>query len=196
MEQWAAGLIKKFGMPLPGWEAQKKMINYDRPRPENIDEVDPNARLGAVLILIYPKENALHLVLILRNVYKGTHSGQISFPGGKQEPEDGSLWHTALREANEEVGIDPEKIKYIGALTKVYIPPSRFLVSPFVAISEEQPRFTADPIEVQRIIEAPISLFQDENNRLEKNLFVKALNAEMPIKYFDLEGEVLGAPQR
>ncbi len=178
-------------MPLPGWEAQKKMINYDRPRPENIDEVDPNARLGAVLILIYPKENALHLVLILRNVYKGTHSGQISFPGGKQEPEDGSLWHTALREANEEVGIDPEKIKYIGALTKVYIPPSRFLVSPFVAISEEQPRFTADPIEVQRIIEAPISLFQDENNRLEKNLFVKALNAEMPIKYFDLEGEVL-----
>src|SRR5690606_34915901 len=143
---------------------------------------DPTARQGAVLALLYPKNGELYTVLILRNIYEGTHSGQVSFPGGKREVEDKSLWHTALREANEEVGIMVENVKLIGELTKVYIPPSRFLVTPFLAYTHEAPDFKRDRIEVQRIIETPVSIFLDSETICERMLFVSSMNKEIPVK--------------
>lgn len=184
-------LSKAFESPLPGWDAQKRLINYDRPPPDNVASIDPTARQGAVMVLLYPKNGELFTVLILRNIYAGTHSGQVSFPGGKREAEDESLWHTALREANEEVGITLEKVKLIGELTQVYIPPSRFLVTPFLAFAEEPPEFQRDRIEVKRIIETPISVFLNSTSILEKMMFVESVNTEIPIKYYDVNGEVV-----
>lgn len=176
---------------MPGWTAQKRMINYDRPKVDNIEEIDPEARKSAVLALLYPKDGEIYTVLILRNVYEGTHSGQISFPGGKQEPEDSSLWQTALREANEEVGLNPNSVRQLGILTPVYIPPSRFLVTPFLAFAKSAPSFKADPFEVQRIIETPVNLFLDANKIAEKKMFLKSFNDSVTVRYYDLEGEVL-----
>ena len=184
-------LSKAFESPLPGWDAQKRLINYDRPPPYDVASIDPTARQGAVLVLLYPKNEELYTVLMLRSIYEGIHSGQVSFPGGKREVEDQSLWHTALREANEEVGITVEKVKLIGELTQVYIPPSRFLVTPFLAYAEEPPGFERDRIEVKRIIETPISVFLNSNSVLEKMMFVESVNTEIPIKYYDVNGEVV-----
>lgn len=176
---------------MPGWNAQKRLINYDRPAPDDISKVDPDARLGAVLALLYPKNGELHTVLMMRNTYKGVHSNQVSFPGGEFEKQDASLWHTALREANEEVGVPENKVIKISELTKVYIPPSRFLVTPFLAFAEKAPSFIPDPYEVKRIIEAPISKFLDPNNILEKKIFIDSYKAKLPIKYYEVEGEII-----
>ena len=191
MNEILSRISEVFEGKLPGWEAHQKMINYDRPPPDNISEIDPQARKGAVLALLYPKEGQLHTVLTLRNDYDGHHSGQVSFPGGKLEKEDNSLWAAALRETNEEIGVNSNGISQLGDLTQVYIPPSRFLVSPFLAYRSEAPSFTRDEIEVKDIIETPVSKFLDGNLRKEKPIYVAALNGKMNVKYFDINGHVV-----
>ncbi len=112
---------------------------------------------AAVMALLYPdKANLTRLVMILRKTYNGHHSGQISFPGGKREAFDADLWHTALRETNEEIGILPEKIQYIRHLTPVFIPISNFRVQPFLAFAKSPLQFEKDPYEVEEILELPI----------------------------------------
>ena len=177
--------------PLPGWDAQRLMMNYNRPKPEDIDQFDPDARKGAVLALLYPKDGEPHILLTLRHVYKGIHSGQVSFPGGSAEAGDQTLWGTALREAEEETGLDPDGVHLLRELTKVYIPPSRFLVTPFLAYCDTPPEMRADPFEVQRIIEAPFRFFTDTKNRLEKLMTIAGYNKEISVKYFDVDGETV-----
>lgn len=132
-----------------------------------IDENNPikmNARKAAVLMLFYPKGFETHLVLIVRNSYPGVHSSQIGFPGGKVESFDVSLEATALRETHEEIGIEPERISIIKAFSELYIPPSNFLVSPFLGYSQKELIFIPDPREVFGIIEVPMSEFLDDKN--------------------------------
>lgn len=184
-------LSEALSAPLPGWDAQKELINYDRPRPENLRELVPDARQSAVLALLYPKNKELFTVFILRNIYQGVHSGQISFPGGKHEKFDASLWDTALREAHEEVNTEPCQINRIGELTPVYIPPSKFLVTPFLAFCRTEPEFKPDPVEVSKIIQVPVAAFLDRSQILQKKMFIQSLNSSLDIKYFNVEGEVL-----
>ena len=99
-----------------------------------------NPKKAAVLALFYPNENnETCFLLTQRASYNGTHSAQISFPGGKIEASDKSLEQTALRETYEEVGIKEELITIIREITDVYIPPSNFLATPFLAYSEQKP---------------------------------------------------------
>lgn len=105
-----------------------------------------------------------YLVFIKRPVYNGVHSGQISFPGGKWETTDKSLYHTALREAREEIGIHPERVTFIGKLTDLYIPPSNYVVSPFVGTYSGNCNFFPNPKEVESIIEIPASFLLHEND--------------------------------
>lgn len=177
--------------PLPAWDAHRKMINYMRPKATDVEKVDPDARQGAVLALLYPKNNEPHVALMLRNTYDGTHSGQVSFPGGKHEQTDKDLMQTALREAHEEMNIHPEGVTVVGPLSKVYIPPSRFLVSPFVGYSRERPDFKPDPVEVAEIIEAPLKLILAESSIKEKPIFVQITNSELEVKYFDILGHTV-----
>lgn len=143
--------------PLPGKEAQMRMS----PRPVNRSRFDPqlppNHRKGAVLILIYPQDGQAYFPLIKRPEYPGVHSGQVAFPGGKMEEEDESLIITALREAQEEVSIDPAKVEILGKITDLFVPASNFLVSPIVGISHEIPDFVPEIREVQRIIPTQVS---------------------------------------
>lgn len=149
---------------LPATIAHAKMIPPERLELlNNQDYSDFNPRKAAVLMLIYPKNNQTHLALIVRNSYPGIHSSQIAFPGGKVEDSDESLAHTALRETYEEIGISSDKIKIIRSFTEVYIPPSNFLVSPFLGYSLQEVLFSLSPDEVAGIIELPITTFLDDS---------------------------------
>lgn len=125
--------------------------------------LDKNPRRAAVLMLFYPKNKITHLALIVRNSYPGVHSSQIGFPGGKVEEVDANLEETALRETHEEIGIHPNKIQIIKPFSEIYIPPSNFLVAPFMGISKEELSFVPDLDEVKRVLEFSIADFLDEN---------------------------------
>lgn len=115
------------------------------------------ARKSGVLVLFYTKDNEPHIALMLRPKYNGTHSGQVSFPGGKQEDSDRSIEDTALREANEEVGVILDDVDVIGRLTDVYIPVSKFNVSPVIGFIDYHPNFIIDNHEVEELIELKLS---------------------------------------
>ena len=133
------------------------------------------------MAVFYPKNNQTYFVLILRKTYKGVHSNQIGFPGGRVEKEDRDLEETALRETEEEVGIPQEKIEVIRELSKLYIPPSNFWVHPFVGILEETPILIPQESEVEDILEVKLEDFLDENNFVTKNLSTSYMkNIDVP----------------
>lgn len=149
---------------LPAAFAHSKMIPPNRfELLNNQDYSTFNPRYASVLMLLYPKNKITHLVLILRNTYPGIHSSQIAFPGGKNEKEDASFAQTALRETHEEIGIPAHKITIIKPFTEVYIPPSNFLVSPFLGFSSDELKFTPNPDEVTKIIEISVTKFLDDS---------------------------------
>ena len=149
---------------LGGLEAQFKLapklrLKYDA------DKISANnPRKAAVLALFYPnKKNETCFLLTQRASYKGTHSAQISFPGGKIEKNDKNLQHTALREANEEVGIKVASVHIIRELTDVYIPPSNFLATPFLGFVNKKPKLIKNH-EVNETIDVLVSDLLDEKN--------------------------------
>lgn len=155
---------KILNQQLPAVTAHAKMAPASR-----LPTLDPeyykgnNPRQSAVMMLFYPKNNEAHLVLIKRNAYPGVHSSQISFPGGKAEPEDAGLADTALRETFEEVGVKPDAIDVVMPFTQIYIPPSNFLVAPFLGIAMEEPVFKPNPGEVVSVIELSLRDFLDDS---------------------------------
>jgi 8-oxo-dGTP pyrophosphatase MutT (NUDIX family) len=123
-----------------------------------------NPKKAGVLALFYPNEQQeTTFLLTQRASYNGTHSAQISFPGGKLDKNDINLKETALRETHEEVGIHPENIKIIRELTDVYIPPSNFLATPFLGYTINKPNFSLNH-EVAKTIEVLVSDLLDEKN--------------------------------
>lgn len=141
--------------PLPGVPAQERMATHPRPTMAEFEHEGP-PRPGAVLILLYVQDGELHLPLTRRSDRVATHKGQISLPGGAREPEDVSLWDTALREAREEIGIDPARVRRLGALSPLLIPASNFHVYPFVGYHDDAPDFVLDPTEVAELISLPL----------------------------------------
>lgn len=128
--------------------------------PEMPDERD--ARPAAVLVLVMPGgDGEAHVLLTERAHRGGHHSGEVSFPGGKAEPDDEDIVATALREAAEEVALDAAAagVRVAGVLERFWIPVSSFVVTPVVAIAERRPVLRAAPAEVARIIEAPLRHF-------------------------------------
>ena len=148
---------------LPGEESQFAMVPSIRPNLswEDIRKLKPT--LASVLLLIYPNENnESNFVLIQRKEYKGTHSAQISLPGGKLEKNE-TLQAAALRETFEEVGVFSDAINVTLQLTDVWVAPSKFLVTPFLGIAEKKPIFIKDTYEVDEIIEVKLSDFIKDN---------------------------------
>ena len=141
---------------LPGVDAHQRLSPGIRLNDLKTAQPPSHAMESAVLIILYPNGNRLNTVVILRNEYNGTHSGQISLPGGKTEKSDIDFKYTALREAQEEIGIIPGEMEIIGQLSRFYVRPSNFIVYPFIAYCPYRPVFKADPIEVQKIIEIDI----------------------------------------
>lgn len=148
------------------------------------------AKKAAVMMLFYPKERETHLVLIKRNSYPGVHSSQIAFPGGKVDPEDVDYRQTALRETFEEIGISEDKISVVKDFTPLYIPPSDFLVYPFMGVCSTEIEFVLQQEEVAGIIEVPLKTLLDESiisNKILDTSYAKSL--EVPV--FEIEGHIV-----
>lgn len=151
MHQLIPFLKKRLSQNLPGRKAQIKMA------PEPVDggqirEMDPPEEVNksSVLILLFPnKDEEVELVLTLRSD-DIDHGGQISFPGGRAEKGE-SPSKTALREAQEEIGIPPNNITVIGQLSELYVSHSNNLVTPVVGFIDSRPAFAINPAEVEEV---------------------------------------------
>ncbi len=119
-----------------------------------------NFRKSAVLILFYPKGEDVYVPLILRPQYDGVHGGQMAFPGGRVEPKDLNIQKTALREAQEEIGIKASDVKIIDNITEIYIPPSNMFCQPVLGYLNYKPDFYPDEREVAKIFEVSITELQ------------------------------------
>lgn len=133
---------------------------------------NPNYRTSAVLMLLYPIDRVVHTMIIRRPSYEGIHSGQLALPGGKKDESDEDEMATALRETYEEVGVALDSSFIIGKLTPLYIPPSNFLVHPYVAWLDERPTFKPDPREVDIIIEVPLYTFILGDVKARKRIYI------------------------
>lgn len=185
-----AKLQQRLKEPLPGAIAQNKMAPAIR-NFQNIKHNSP-ARKSAVLLLLYPKDNILHIAYFKRPVYDGPHSGQIAFPGGKFEDGDKTLQETALRETYEEFGILSQKIQVLGSLTNLFIPVSNLDVTPFIGFISETPQFIPNKDEVQYIIEIQLSVLINSSFKTSLIKERRGLEIETPMYTFNNE-EIWGA---
>jgi 8-oxo-dGTP pyrophosphatase MutT (NUDIX family) len=159
-EDFAARLREAVTQPLEGWrEVYESFSPVDLETGERRPRVPPpgaDARRAAVLVPVLLETEEARLVYTIRKDHLHNHAGQISFPGGIPEPEDDSLLATALREAEEEINLRPDIVEVIGELEEMYIPPSQFLVSPFVGLLRQEAELTLDPEEVEAIFSVSI----------------------------------------
>ena len=187
IETFTAYLEKKLQEPLPGKKAHLEVAPY-RKVDFNKEEIN-QAKKSGVLILFYVKNHEVFTALMQRTIYNGAHSGQISFPGGKAEKMDKSIYHTALREANEEIGIVAEEVKIIGQLTEVYIPVSNFHVIPVIGISKGIPQFEIDKREVKEIIE--FKLIDLITQQLHQNKVKLSNNTIIKVPSFEYKEKII-----
>lgn len=175
--------------PLPGIQAQITMS-------PTLRAFDPppgaKPRQAGVLLLLYPIGTALHLVLTVRTSDLNHHSGQISLPGGGWEEGDASFQETALREAQEEIGIVTDGLEHLGPLTPLYIPPSNNVIHPFVAYTSQQPTFRPDSREVAELLDVPLHLLLDPATRHEEDWNWRGTSLHVPF-YAVNEHKVWGA---
>ncbi len=179
-------------LELPGKKALFKMAPMERVKElKDVDIKALNPREAAVTALFYPnKDNQTFLILILRKTYKGVHSAQIGFPGGKVEPEDKDLKDTAKRETEEEVGVPYDDIQIIKKMTTAYIPPSNFNVHPFIGYLEDTPKLIKQDDEVEDIVLVDIDDFLNEDSLIEETL-TTSYATELTVPAFHLNGHVV-----
>lgn len=172
---------------MPGEEAQYRMAHAARYRQ---GPPPPDARDAGVLMLLYPHGGEAHTVLIRRggDHPDDRHKGQIGFPGGKREEEDTDLSASALREAEEEVGVPRHAVRMLRPLTPLYIPVSNFLVHPFLGVVEERPEFVPQPEEVAGILEVPLRHFLDPACRRSADIPIGRGTVLRQVPCFDLDG--------
>ena len=158
---------------------------------EKMKEKAKSAKKAGVMALFYPNvEGETYLVLILRKTYKGVHSAQVGFPGGKYEIEDKDLMVTAIRETEEEVGVPKSMIEVLKTMSPMYIPPSNFMVHPYIGFSMSTPNFIKQDDEVEAIIEVRLMDFLDEANTLTTRV-PTSFNIEVDVPAFKLNSHIV-----
>jgi 8-oxo-dGTP pyrophosphatase MutT (NUDIX family) len=170
--------------PRPGVVAQLSMAPRPRPGGRVHTEVEDTSLKAAVLLLIYPKPSALHVVFIRRAVTLLHHKDQIGLPGGQLKDAE-NLEQAALRETWEEIGVPADRIKIIGSLTPLYVPLSNFCIYPFVGAMDTPPSFLIDPAEVAGIIEIPLAHLEDPTNSRLETWTIDSRPVEVPFFKFD-----------
>jgi 8-oxo-dGTP pyrophosphatase MutT (NUDIX family) len=159
LEQLEQLLTRRLGEPLPG--AQAQVLLAPRPRTGWQPGYFPgDCRPGAGLLLLYPSGGEVQLVLTVREDALPQHAGQVSLPGGAVDGEE-TISEAALREANEEIGLDPSEVRLLGCLSPLHIPVSKFILHPLVGIVDSRPLLTPQPGEVARIMEVPFAELAD-----------------------------------
>ena len=185
LEKIRAGFLR----PLPGLDAQLTMAPSPRLGWDPL-KFPAGATDGAALLLVYPHDDTLHLALTVRGSGLRNHTGQVSLPGGRVD--DGETIETAaLREANEEIGLDPAAVELLGRLTPLHIPVSGFLLHPVVGFTSMRPAFQRAEWEVARIIETPVRLLSDPAvvKREFQTRVVGGQSIDVTVPYFDIDGE-------
>ncbi len=184
-------LRKRLEGELPGFSSQMKMVPAVRRKEIENRYGNGDARKAAVLICFYPEvHGGIRLVLIRRNEYDGVHSGQISFPGGRHENDDSDLFHTALREAEEETNIRIDDVEVLGEISPVYIPPSNFIVKPVIGWTSQRPDLIPDPSEVSEILTVSLDELMDPANRQIKDISHREFNI-IDVPCFYIQGHII-----
>jgi 8-oxo-dGTP pyrophosphatase MutT (NUDIX family) len=184
-------LRERLGRTLPGVEAQRRFA----PSPARPDwqpgQAGKDTRRAAVLLLLYPFQDGVALPLTVRARGLARHAGQISLPGGASDPGE-TLVDTALREAAEEIAVDPGSVRVLGELTPVHVIVSGFTLHPIVGVSDTRPDFVAAPGEVAEVLEVSIVDLRDASRIRRGTRIREGVAVEYP--YFDLHGhQVWGA---
>jgi 8-oxo-dGTP pyrophosphatase MutT (NUDIX family) len=179
--------------PLPGLDVQLRMAPRlaTGPRPR---VVEPDLRPAAALLLLYPHDDQWFVPLTVRGSNLRHHTGQVSLPGGRIEPGE-SIEAAALREAEEEVSIDPSTVDVLGTLTPLPIDVSRHLLTAVVGVAPRRPEFRVAEPEVERLIEAPLARLQDATAiGREQRPYSLPPHPMMEVPYFEVgEARVWGA---
>ena len=177
---------KELADSLPGEESHLKMSPVDRPLSSMALRSAESYRESAVAVVIFERDGIVECILTQRPEYDGSHGGQVSFPGGKKDPEDPDLEVTARRECFEEIGITPDRGILLGVLTDVYIPVSKFLVRPYVYFHAELPELKKNEREVAEILTFP--LFDLKEEALIRSMELKLPNGTIyrKVPYFAL----------
>lgn len=164
--------------PLPGHETIMQKMSPYRLRVKA--EPNEQTRRSAVLLMFYPKGEDIFMPLILRPQYDGVHGGQMAFPGGRVEFKDKDIQATALREAQEEIGIKATDIKIIKNLTELFIPPSNMFCQPVLGYMPFRPDFYPDEREVAGIFEVSISEILDPSIVQVRTVETRGIKLETP----------------
>lgn len=191
---WIQQLKARLEQPLPGMDAQSKMLSktmHKNGRASAPEDAIATAKKAAVMLLLFQKEGEWYTTLMQRPETPYPHSRQISFPGGGVEPEDTSHAHTALRETQEEFGIESSAIEIVGALSPLYIPVSQYLVYPYVGYLMVPPIYYLQPEEVEEVIEVKISdLINPDTVKMTTIKTSSGLQLK-EVPYFDVEDRVV-----
>jgi 8-oxo-dGTP pyrophosphatase MutT (NUDIX family) len=189
MKKLAASLGDEILKGLPGTEVQWQMASSDRMVRNFPKTPGPDAIPAAVLLLLFPDNGLINTVFMQRPDYRGVHGGQISFPGGKKEPSDPDLVHTALREANEETGVATDDISVINTLTPLFIPVSNMIVTPVLGWMSHKPLFRHHPKEVVFLFDASLKRLLDPSIIRTKEMEIH--NMKIDVKFFDYDDRVI-----
>lgn len=147
----------------------------------------PDARPAAALLLLYPAEDGPKLVLTVRAADLPHHSSQVSLPGGAIDPHE-SIEDAALREAQEEIALDPTRVRLVGRLSPLHIPVSGFVLFPVVGVIDARPALQPARREVARILHVALAALTDPDNlRVEHQVTADGQRRTVP--YFAVEGE-------
>lgn len=191
-DEFIIAVSKIKNIPLPAEASQFKMSPpFRRALIDKQKDAMKNAKKAGVLALFYPDvAQQTKLVLTLRKTYKGVHSAQIGFPGGKLEPQDISLERAAVRETFEEVGVPLRQIEVLRPLTEVYIPPSNFYVQPFIGVCRTTPTFVKQDNEVEEVIEVSLNHFMDDKSIISK-MVETSYSVKIDVPAYELNGHVV-----
>jgi 8-oxo-dGTP pyrophosphatase MutT (NUDIX family) len=189
MEKFAEKLKLEILKDLPGTVVQWQMASSDRMVRNFPRTPGPDAKVAAVLILLFPNRESVHTVFMQRPDYNGIHGGQISFPGGKREESDADIIQTALREASEETGVNRGEISVINTLTPLFIPVSNTIVTPVVGWMNAKPGFNHHPDEVVFLFDGDLERFLDPS--ILKTKPMKIHGEMINVKYYDYDGYVI-----
>ncbi len=189
-EDFFEKLEMRLRQPLPGLKVQKEMSAYPRGRTGINFKYNGEPKESSVLIVLFENEDEIYFPMIQRPMYTGIHSGQIGLPGGKVEEHDKDRIETALRETEEEIGVNAGDIKVFGKLTELYVQASHYNVMPVVGYLPYRPEYIPDPEEVSRVIEGSTDdLISDKNRKIKELLIQDKYKIVAP--YFDIENEIV-----